>query len=93
MTQVAFGATGPLALALATGGAALVFVPLQRRLSDWADHRFLRDLTDLKERLPQLVSHLRETESVEGIAEAVTDRVLPAVHGSHVARVVPDGEG
>ncbi|GAB5535571.1 MAG: hypothetical protein Rubg2KO_18200 [Rubricoccaceae bacterium] len=93
LMQAALGTTGPLALGLATAAAAVFFVPLQRRLSDWADHRFLRDLTDLKERLPQLVAHLRETESVEGIAEAVTDRVLPAVHATHVALAVPVGEG
>ena len=91
--QTALGAGGPLSLAMATGAAALLFVPLQKRLSDWADHRFLRDLTDLKEKLPELVSHLRETESVEGIAEAVTDRVLPAVHATHVALAVPMDEG
>lgn len=93
LTQSAFGASGPLSLALATAAAAVFFVPLQRRLADWADHRFLRDLTDLKEKLPDLVGHLRETESIEGIAEAVTDRIAPAVHAAHVALVVPIGEG
>ena len=64
-------------------------VPLRKRLADWADCRFLRDLTDLKEKLPDLVNHLRETETVEGIAEAVTDRVAPVVHAT---LVVPEGD-
>jgi hypothetical protein len=90
LTEAVFGASGPLALGVATGAAAVVFVPLQRRLGDWADHRFLRELTDLEEHLPVLVAHLRETESVEGIATAVTGRVAPAVHATRVALLVPE---
>lgn len=93
LTEAAFGASGPWALGMATAAAAVVFVPLQRRLSDWADHRFLRELTELREHLPELVGHLRETESVEGIADAVADRVAPAVHATRVAIVVPRGDG
>ncbi|WP_412061314.1 hypothetical protein [Rubrivirga sp. IMCC45206] len=93
LVQSVLGATGPLALGLATAAAAVFFVPLQTRLGAWADHRFLRDLQDLKTGLPDLVGHLRETESVEGIAEAVTDRVAPVVHATHAALVVPEGEG
>jgi hypothetical protein len=93
LAQSVFGAGGPLALGLATAAAAVLFVPLQNRLSDWADHRFLRDLTDLRERLPQLVGHLRETESIDGLAEAVVDRIAPVVHATQAALVMPDGDG
>jgi len=92
LAQGAFGTSGPLAFSLATGAAAVIFVPLQKRLAAWADHRFLRDLTELKEGLPDLVNHLRETESVEGLADAVTTRIAPAVHATHVALAVPVGE-
>ena len=66
LMQTALGASGPLAIGLATVVAAVFFTPLQNHLSDWADRRFLRDLTDLKAHLPDLMNHLRETESVEG---------------------------
>ena len=93
LAQSVFGAGGPLALGLATAAAAVLFVPLQSRLSDWADHRFLRDLTTLRDRLPQLVGHLRETESIGGLAEAVVDRIAPVVHATQAALVMPDGDG
>ncbi|MDF1838409.1 MAG: hypothetical protein P1V35_11100 [Planctomycetota bacterium] len=93
IAQTAFGASGPMAMGLATVVAALLLVPLQHRLSDWAKRRFLRDLMDLKENLPQLVGHLRETESVESIAEGVTDRTCPVVHATHTALIMPDENG
>ena len=91
--QTAFGAGGPLALGLGTAAAAVLFVPLQGRLTAWAEGLFLRDLTDLKRRLPDLVGHLRETESVGGIAEAVVRRVAPTVHAAEAALLVPGDDG
>jgi hypothetical protein len=87
--QAALGAdSGPLALGLATAAAALLFDPLQDRLRAWADERFLRDLQELRGGLPRLVDHLREIESVEGIAGVVLARMVPVVHASRAALVV-----
>lgn len=40
-----------------------------------------------------MVGHLRETETVGGIARAVVSRVAPVVRATHAALAVPVGEG
>ncbi|MEZ4698548.1 MAG: PDZ domain-containing protein [Rhodothermales bacterium] len=92
LAQSVFGAGGPLSLGIATAAAVALFVPLENRLSEWADRRFLSGLHNLRERLPALVDHLRETESIGGIGHAVVNRVSDAVHATRAAILMPDGE-
>jgi hypothetical protein len=63
-------------------------VPLHHRLTHWAEHKFQKQLIQLRRGLPALVGDLRETAPVERIAAASLDWVMRGVHASHAALVM-----
>ena len=49
---------GNVSAAMAAAVAAVLLNPLHSRISDWAEHRFQRDLVQLKARVPELLDQL-----------------------------------
>src|SRR5262249_45095851 len=82
---------GTLAGGIGAGVAALMIVPLHRRLPHWAEHRFRKQLIQLRHGLPALVGDLRETASAERIGAASLDWIMRGVHASRVALVMGNG--
>ncbi len=83
-----FGETmGTLAGGLGAALAAVLIVPLHHRFSHWAEKRFQKNLIDLRG-LPLLVGDLRETATLDDVAEAVAKRVEKGVHATRSALVV-----
>lgn len=70
---------GALAGGLGAALAALMIVPLHKRLDHWAERRFQTDLTKLRDTYPLLVADLRETMAPNGIAEHLFDQVMPTI--------------
>jgi hypothetical protein len=85
----ALGATGPTGLLVGGTVAAALFGPAQRRLSAWAERKFMRGLHAMRTELPPLVGYLRDAEGERGVARAVVQRVMPAVHATRAAVLVP----
>lgn len=84
-----FGETmGALAGGLGAALAAVLIVPLHHRFSHWAEKRFQKNLIDLRRGLPLLVGDLRETATLEDVAEAVAKRVERGVRATRCAVVV-----
>lgn len=81
---------GVLAGGIGAAFAAVMIVPLHHWLSDWAAHRFQKELVRLREGLPLLVNDMRETASVARIAGAVLDSVSQGVQTSRAALVMND---
>lgn len=84
-----FGETmGALAGGLGAALAAVLIVPLHHRFTHWAEKRFQKNLIDLRRGLPMLVGDLRETATLDTIAEAVAKRVERGVRAARCALVV-----
>ena len=79
---------GALAGGLGAALAAVLIVPLHHRFSHWAEKRFQKNLIELRRGLPLLVGDLRETATLDDVAEAVAKRVERAVHAARSALVV-----
>ncbi|TKD53143.1 hypothetical protein [Sphingomonas baiyangensis] len=82
---------GALSGGLAAAAAAVLIVPMHRRVRDWAERRFQKDLLRLRHGLPQLVGDLRETAPVERIAEALADAAMQGVRSTHAAVLIEGG--
>lgn len=86
-----FGASlGALASGIGAALAAIMLVPLHHRLTHWAEHRFQKQLIDLKRRLPLLVGDLRETASLERMAAMTLENVAHGVRARRAALLVGD---
>lgn len=59
--------------------AAIMIVPLHRRLDHWAEKRFQTKLTRFRDDYPALVGDLRETMTPQAIANDLLDRALPVL--------------
>jgi hypothetical protein len=70
---------GALAGGLGAALAALMIVPLHKRLDHWAERRFQTDLTKLRDNFPLLVADLRETTAPKGIAMQTLEAVMPTL--------------
>ncbi|MDB5672448.1 MAG: hypothetical protein JWO25_3407 [Alphaproteobacteria bacterium] len=79
---------GALAGGLGAAVAAVLIVPLHHRFSHWAEKRFQKNLIELRRGLPLLVGDLRETATLDDVAEAVAKRVERGVHAARCALVV-----
>lgn len=79
---------GVLAGGIGAALAAATIVPLHHRLNHWAEHRFQKQLIQLRRGLPALVGDLRETAPVERIAAASLDWVVRGVRASRAALVM-----
>ena len=76
---------GALAGGLGAAVAALLIVPLHKRLDRWAEKRFQTRLTRLRDEYPPLVADLRETMPPESLAADALNRVLPVMRVDHGA--------
>jgi hypothetical protein len=101
MSQVAQGMLGGMlgadSGAAAAGVAAALtvalFNPAHDRVRRWADRRFLRDLVDLRERLPTVMGDLRETEDLDLLLGVVLVRVCNALRCARAGVFVWDDGG
>lgn len=75
---------------IAAGLAALVIAPVHERVTGWADHRFRRQLTALREELPRIVGDLRESLPLPRFAGEVLERVESGVRCTRCALVVAE---
>lgn len=73
---------GALAGGLGAAVAALMIVPLHRRLDHWAERKFQTDLTKLRDNYPLLIADLRETTAPKGIATHTLDAVMPSLRAA-----------
>lgn len=85
------GSAGTAAGAIAAGLAAVLLVPMHRRLDAWAERRFQRNLVSLR-KLPDLVGDLRETASLERLAATALDRIAGCLRATGGAIVLDGGE-
>lgn len=76
---------GNISAAMAAAVAAVLLNPLHDRISDWAEHRFQRDLVALKRELPELLLELSGRASSKELAANVLPRIRHAMHASHAA--------
>jgi hypothetical protein len=81
---------GLLAGGLGAGIAAVMIAPIHKRASNWAERRFQKDLLELRRGLPLLIADIRETASVEELADAVLTRVMAGVRAAYGAMVIGD---
>jgi hypothetical protein len=81
---------GALASGLGAGFAALMMVPLHKRVTLWAERRFQGNLVHLRKALPGLAVDMSATATPERLAEAVLARVDAGVRAAHGALVVGD---
>jgi hypothetical protein len=82
---------GIAAGAIGAAIAAACVVPLHNRVHRWAERRFQKPLIRLREGLPDCVADLRDTASVEQIAQAVMKRVEAGVRSTRGAVLLRDG--
>lgn len=81
---------GQVSGAMAAALAAVMLAPLNERISNWAEHRFQRDLVQLKRELPELLADAPLTWSPHQIGEAVLPRICDAVHATFGAIILKD---
>lgn len=82
---------GIVAGAVGAAAAAAIVVPLHNRVHQWAERRFQKPLIRLREGLPECVSDLRDSASVEQLVSAVMKRVEAAVQSTREAVLLVDG--
>lgn len=76
--------------AMAAAVAAVVFTPLNDRIGRWAEHRFQRDLIQLKAELPELLSEIPADWTPSEIGRAALQRIVDAVHATSAALILRD---
>ncbi|MCL6729749.1 hypothetical protein [Sphingomonas hankyongi] len=79
---------GNISAAMAAAVAAVILNPLHNRISDWAEHRFQRDLVTLKRDLPELLVELSGRASTRELGTMALPRIRRAMHASRVALIV-----
>ena len=79
---------GALAGGIGAGVAAVLLVPLHHRLNHWADHRFRKQLINLRDHLPALVGDLREVAGLDRVAASIADGIVDGVRANRVAVLV-----
>jgi hypothetical protein len=82
---------GNVSGAVAAAVVAVLLTPLHGKISAWAENHFQRDLTILKKQLPDLLTALSASASVQRLGMAVLPRIEEAVHASRIALIV-DGK-
>lgn len=79
---------GNISATMAAAVAAVMLNPLHSRISSWAEHRFQRDLVELKRNVPELLKHLSVTVSPQQLGAAVLPRINEAIHATQSALVL-----
>jgi hypothetical protein len=91
--QAYFGmGIGNISAAMAAAVAAVLLNPIHRRITDWAESRFQRDLVLLKNELPELLEDLAASASPAQLGAVILPRINAAVHATRSALITPDGE-
>ena len=85
------GDAGALPGAIGAGLAVMLFTPMHRRIQDWAERRFQKDLMRLRRDLPEHVRELRETASMQELLDDVLARIDDGIHAVSLA-VLVDGD-
>ena len=81
---------GALPGAIGAGLVLTLIAPLHRRINDWAERRFQKDILRLRRDLPQAVDDLRETAGLEELLGETLGRVMRGTRATRAA-VVIDG--
>lgn len=81
---------GQVSGAMAAALAAVMLAPLNERIGDWAQHRFQRDLVQLKGELPELLAEAALGWSPRQVGEAVLPRIRDAVHATSAVILLND---
>jgi hypothetical protein len=85
------GAGEPVAAAVGTLMAALVFGPVRGRVDGWVERRFQRGVVALKA-LPARLQVWQHGERPEEVGTRVAAAIAEALHAAHAALLVHDGE-
>jgi hypothetical protein len=81
---------GALPGAIGAGLVLTMIAPLHRRIGDWAERRFQKDILRLRRDLPAAVDDLRETASLGELLHETLGRVMRGTRAMRAA-VVIDG--
>jgi hypothetical protein len=79
---------GDLSGGIAAAIAAALLTPLHSRISGWAEAHFQKDLMGLRSELPDLLSALSGTSSIERMGSAILPRIEQAIHSTRIALVI-----
>jgi hypothetical protein len=81
---------GALPGAIGAGLVLTMIAPMHRRIHDWAERRFQKDILRLRRDLPAAVDDLRETASLDELLSEVLGRVMRGTRATRAA-VALDG--
>lgn len=88
-TQAALGRdAGPWPALVAAAAAALLFKPAQRRLRDWAERRFQKQLFELRTELPKQMEDLRETAKPTALLKVALANIVTTLRATGAAAIV-----
>ena len=80
---------GNVSAAMAAAVAAVLLNPFHRRISDWAEHHFQRNLVLLKRDLPRILEDLAASGTPPQVGAVILSRVNQALHATHSALIGP----
>jgi hypothetical protein len=81
---------GQVSGAVGAALAAVLLAPLNERISKWAEHRFHRDLVQLKRELPELLAEIPSNWSARRIGKAVLPKICHAIHATSAVILLKD---
>lgn len=84
------GQMGALAGAMGAAVAATLIVPVHRKVNNWAERRFQKELLRLRKGLPPLVADLRETAPPNQIADMAAQAAMSGVQATRAAVLFGD---
>ena len=79
---------GPWPSLIAAAAAVLLIKPAQRRIHDWSERRFQRELFELRTELPKRMDDLRETASSSALLQEALARISTAFRATRSAAVI-----
>ena len=82
------GEAGAVPEVIGAGVAVALITPLNSRIQQWAERRFQRRLLQLQRDLPECVADMRETASLEDLAQEVVGRIAVGIRASRAALIV-----
>jgi hypothetical protein len=89
VSQNVFGdMAGTISSGIAAAIAAALVAPVHGKVAGWAERRFQRALTSLREELPDLLDGLRETADLAALGEALLVRLERGLRISRAALLV-----
>ena len=89
VSQNLFGdMTGTVSSGVAAAIAAALVAPVHGKVATWAERRFQRALTSLREELPDVLADLRETADLPTLSETLLARLERGLRTSRVVLLV-----